>query len=612
MWTRVKEIFKSSIANVYGRIKESFVGRIIQSIINFVKNFRQHITNMWTRVKDTFKNSITNVYNNIKKSFVGQIIKSIVNFVKNFKLNITNMWKSVKDTFSKWIKNIRNSIANSFVGHMLKSVGKLKTNFVKIAKEMWQGVKKQFGNIVDGAKGLPGRIGKGISGAKKKAVDAMKDVGNNLIVWAGTPFNKVVGGVNWITGKMGIKKKIGYWKYPQYAEGTKGAHSGGLAMVNDGRGRLSGRELIKFPDGSAGMFRGKDVVANLPKGTHVFSAPDTRELLGGIPQYNRGTESTKNFLGKGSSMTGGKARKRTWAEKVWDYVKKPKKLLDIALDKVGAKLPKNTAMFKNMIKGGFTKTKDAAIDKVKSVFKENEYDDPNISANIGGSGVKRWTGVATRALRMTGSYSASNLKRLLFQMKTESGGNPRAINNWDINAKRGTPSKGLMQVIDPTFQAYKMPGYNNIWNPLDNILASIRYAKSRYGTLARAYRGVGYEQGTNYVPENQWAFLHKGEAVIPEKYNRQPKKTDAMKLLALVAKKIGYDDDVKISRASTNKNDGIKDLLNATLEQNEILMKLLNKNQDIYMQERLVGGILAPVIDEQLERDRIRRDKFRG
>src|SRR5699024_12646635 len=112
-------------------------------------------------------------------------------------------------------------------------------------------------------------------------------------------------------------------------------------------------------------------------------------------------------------------------------------------------------------------------------------------------------GVATKTRKRTVSYRASKLQKLLYQMKTESNGNPRAINNWDINAKRGTPSKGLMQVIDPTFAAYKMPGYSNIWNPLDNILASIRYALSRYGALSSAYRGVGYKQETNYLSTNQ-------------------------------------------------------------------------------------------------------------
>ncbi|MGW3924721.1 transglycosylase SLT domain-containing protein, partial [Streptomyces sp. NPDC005093] len=36
----------------------------------------------------------------------------------------------------------------------------------------------------------------------------------------------------------------------------------------------------------------------------------------------------------------------------------------------------------------------------------------------------------------------------------ESSGNPSAINNWDSNAMKGIPSKGLMQVIDPTFNTY--------------------------------------------------------------------------------------------------------------------------------------------------------------
>src|SRR5699024_4552421 len=95
-------------------------------------------------------------------------------------------------------------------------------------------------------------------------------------------------------------------------------------------------------------------------------------------------------------------------------------------------------------------------------------------------------------------------------------------------------------------------------------LASIRYALARYGSLSNAYRGVGYKQGTNYVPENQWAFLHKGEAVIPEKYNQQPKKTDAMKLLTLVAKKIG-DDGVSIKRYSSKYTSNKKDEQKITL-----------------------------------------------
>ncbi|MBS2036278.1 transglycosylase SLT domain-containing protein [bacterium] len=36
----------------------------------------------------------------------------------------------------------------------------------------------------------------------------------------------------------------------------------------------------------------------------------------------------------------------------------------------------------------------------------------------------------------------------------ESNFQPNAVNNWDSNAKKGTPSKGMFQFIEPTFKAY--------------------------------------------------------------------------------------------------------------------------------------------------------------
>src|SRR5699024_3224194 len=99
------------------------------------------------------------------------------------------------------------------------------------------------------------------------------------ITWAGKPFNKVVDGVNWITCKLGVKKKIGKWAYPQYAKGTKGAHPGGLVKVNDGRGSWSGRELIRFPDGTTAMIKDRNNVTILTKVTHIISNSNTRDIL---------------------------------------------------------------------------------------------------------------------------------------------------------------------------------------------------------------------------------------------------------------------------------------------------------------------------------------------
>ncbi|MEU6245449.1 transglycosylase SLT domain-containing protein [Streptomyces sp. NPDC047024] len=66
----------------------------------------------------------------------------------------------------------------------------------------------------------------------------------------------------------------------------------------------------------------------------------------------------------------------------------------------------------------------------------------------------------------------------------ESSGNPLAINNWDINAVNGTPSKGLLQVIDPTFTAYHVTGTSlDPYDPVANITAACNYAWHRYGSI---------------------------------------------------------------------------------------------------------------------------------
>ncbi|WP_335936614.1 phage tail tape measure protein [Streptomyces sp. PTD5-9] len=114
-----------------------------------------------------------------------------------------------------------------------------------------------------------------------------------------------------------------------------------------------------------------------------------------------------------------------------------------------------------------------------------------------GSGVKRWAPLVSQVLAMLGA-PASALGAVLTRMNMESGGNPKAINLWDINAKNGIPSKGLMQVIDPTFNAYAGPMRGRgIWDPLANIYAGLNYAMHRYGAnwTRVMTRPGGYDSG---------------------------------------------------------------------------------------------------------------------
>ncbi|RJO79860.1 DUF4226 domain-containing protein [Nocardia panacis] len=112
----------------------------------------------------------------------------------------------------------------------------------------------------------------------------------------------------------------------------------------------------------------------------------------------------------------------------------------------------------------------------------------------------QWINEALRVLRANGydthAISPSDVAAII---QHESGGNPHAINLWDSNAAAGIPSKGLMQTIDPTFNAYSLPGHRDIWNPVDNIVAGVRYAIDRYGSVGNVPGIANLRSGGHYV-----------------------------------------------------------------------------------------------------------------
>ena len=114
--------------------------------------------------------------------------------------------------------------------------------------------------------------------------------------------------------------------------------------------------------------------------------------------------------------------------------------------------------------------------------------------------IEGWIREAIAVLAANGTpIDENSLDEIYTIIIKESNGNPNAVNTWDSNAARGTPSKGLMQCIDPTFQTYKLPGYNDIYAPVDNIIAGVRYTYARYGGFARHPGLVGIASGTGYV-----------------------------------------------------------------------------------------------------------------
>jgi SLT domain-containing protein len=151
---------------------------------------------------------------------------------------------------------------------------------------------------------------------------------------------------------------------------------------------------------------------------------------------------------------------------------------------------------------------DAALQNIAASFAS--------FSGVIGAGVQQWSGLVSQVLGMLG-LSPGLLGKVLSQMTTESGGNPNAINLTDSNARAGTPSIGLMQVIGPTFAAYAGPYASlGITNPLANVYAGLNYAAHRYGpNLNGLGQGHGYDAGGRWPSGTLgWNTSGKDEYVI--------------------------------------------------------------------------------------------------
>lgn len=446
----------------------------------------EKIQEVWNGIKDFFADIWQQIYNVIEgplkfiEGTIGAVMYAIYAVIYTvwevIKFALEKAWKWISDTASAvfvpvanffsdiWngIKDTAAGIWNSIKGVLGGIWDSIKEKAMDAFSSVWKFIKDGFNNLRDTLGGI------------------VKGIANAIVKPIGGAVNGVINGVNWVLDKVGSDKQFALWEVPKFARGTGGVPKDTLGIVNDQKGSTY-KEMIVPPHGKPFIPEGRDVVLPLEKGTKIMPANQTKSFLEELPHFANGIgdffggiwDTVKDFTGN-----------------VWDYITHPSKIVQIAIDKFtdlsGAFEP-----WISVAKGAVSTVFDSVVGFVKGIFDTQSHVNYNPSA-----GVEQWRTLATRALQMTGQYSEANLERLLYQMQTESGGNPNAINNWDINAVNGTPSKGLMQVIDPTFRAYAMPGYDkNIYDPLSNMLASIRYAVSRYGSLAAAYRGVGYENG---------------------------------------------------------------------------------------------------------------------
>lgn len=504
----------------------------LQSVLDFFGDLKDKIVDKFSDVGEWFGDKFGAARKAVTDNF-----SDIGTWFDRRKADIQNAQSSISTWFGTKYKDARGYVNSAFsnvgtwfggrksdIQNNMKSVsGWFKSTF----QTAYKGVTDSFGKIGDFFKG----IGKEI---KKPIIGAMKAILN---------------GVNWVYEKLGGgKNHFDVSKLDKYASGTNGVSHDTVGIVNDQAGSTY-REMVQFPNGKTIIPKGRNVMLPMPKGTKVLPADQTASLMN-MPHFKKGI---------GDFFGGAWAKFKDFTGNIADYISDPKKLVQMAIDKFtdfSSYLEPGLSMAKNAVRGTVGIATKFIKDKLKGFGGSGSGVNYKPSA-----GVEQWRATAKKALELTNQFTEANLNRLLMQMKSESGGNPNAINNWDINAKMGIPSKGLMQVIDPTFRAYAMKGFDkNIYDPMSNILAAIRYTLARYGSLERGWKGHGYANGGFPKVGEMFYARESGPELVGKIGNRS----------AVVNNQQIVD---SVSNGVSRANDETNSLLRTIIEYQELLLK---------------------------------------
>ncbi|WP_260240865.1 hypothetical protein [Limosilactobacillus reuteri] len=425
-----------------------------QSFSKWLGKLFDPVTKLWNRVWNDWARIFSTVWKSLKKtasSGMKAIERLISPAVKAIEKVWVNSWNAIASFFSGIWHTITSLGGNGM--RMLHSAiaGPLNT-ISSIWHSVWNSISSFFRGIWNGI--------------KQAAQDGMNGVINVI--------NAGIGGINkvwsFFTGHGTGVKELGHVHFAQ--GGTVHRH---LSVINDGDGP-DWKELVQTPDGNLFMSQERNWTGFLPEGTRVYSGAETRQIMNavGVSHYaTGGIVGAQHFadggiIGEGIDWAKGSLENiGSWLgdkfSALEDFLADPLKATKGLLEKATSGLYKGLGNFADVAHGAMDKLTQPIADWFKKGLEklEAQFESGGASPDL----------IRAAAAKMHVAISGGDISHIMNVIKHESGGNARAINNWDSNAKAGHPSKGILQFIDGTFRKYAVAGHTNIYSPFDQLLA---------------------------------------------------------------------------------------------------------------------------------------------
>lgn len=414
-----------------------------QSFSKWLGKLFDPVAKLWNRVWNGWARIFSTVWKSLRKtasSGMEAIERLISPAVKAIEKVWVTSWNAIASFFSGIWHTITSLGGNGM--RMLHSAiaGPLNT-ISSIWHSIWNGISSFFRGIWNGI--------------KQAAQDGMNGVINVINAGIGA-INKVW---SFFTGHGTGVKELGHVHFAQ--GGTVHRH---LSVINDGDGP-DWKELVQTPDGNLFMSQERNWTGFLPEGTRVYSGAETRQIMNavGISHY-----ATGGIVGEGIDWAKGSLENvGSWLgdkfSALEDFLADPLKATKGLLEKATSGLYKGLGNFADVAHGAMDKLTQPIADWFKKGLEklEAQFESGGASPDL----------IRAAAAKMHVAISGADISHIMNVIKHESGGNARAINNWDSNAKAGHPSKGILQFIDGTFRKYAVAGHTNIYSPFDQLLA---------------------------------------------------------------------------------------------------------------------------------------------